>query len=51
MVYHAAAALGLWEQIIARRSRPPSAAERQQYQDAWQTVTKVAQRSVLAVSV
>ena len=50
-VYRTAAALGLWEQIIARRSRPPSNAERQQYQDAWKTVTKVAQGSVLAVSV
>jgi glycosyltransferase involved in cell wall biosynthesis len=49
VVYHAAAALGLWEQIIARRSRPPSAAERQQYQDAWKTVTNVAHRAALAV--
>jgi glycosyltransferase involved in cell wall biosynthesis len=48
-VYHAAAALGLWEQIIARRSRPPSAAERQQYQDAWKTVMNIAHGAALAV--
>jgi glycosyltransferase involved in cell wall biosynthesis len=49
VVYHAAAALGLWEQIIARRSRPPSAAERQQYQDAWKTVTNMAHGAAMAV--
>jgi glycosyltransferase involved in cell wall biosynthesis len=49
VVYHAAAALGLWEQIIARRSRPPSAAERQQYQDAWKTVTDTARGAAMAV--
>jgi len=48
-VYHAAAALGLWEQMIARRSRPPSAAERQQYQDAWKTVVRIARGTALAV--
>jgi glycosyltransferase involved in cell wall biosynthesis len=48
-VYHAAAALGLWEQIIARRSRPPSAAERQQYQDARKTVMHIAHGAALAV--
>jgi glycosyltransferase involved in cell wall biosynthesis len=48
-VYHTAAALGLWEPIIARRSRPPSAAERQQYQDAWKIVTNVAHGAELAV--
>lgn len=49
-VYHAAAAFGLWEQIIARRSRPPTAAERQQYQDAWNTVTNIARGVVVTVS-
>jgi glycosyltransferase involved in cell wall biosynthesis len=43
-LYHSAATLGLWEQIIALRSRPPSRAERQQYQDAWKTVTNIAHR-------
>lgn len=47
-VYHAASALGLWEQVIASRSHPPSAAERQQYQDAWKIVTNVAHESELA---
>jgi len=49
VAYHAAAALGLWEQIIARRSRPPSPVERQQYEDAWKTVTTIAHRTPLAV--
>jgi glycosyltransferase involved in cell wall biosynthesis len=49
VVYHAAAALGLWEHVIARRSRPPSAAERQQYQDAWKTVANLAHGSAVAV--
>jgi glycosyltransferase involved in cell wall biosynthesis len=48
-VYHTAAALGLWEPIIARRSRPPSAAERQQFQDAWKIVTNVAHGAELAI--
>jgi glycosyltransferase involved in cell wall biosynthesis len=48
-VYHAASALGLWEQIIASRSRPPSAVERQQYLDAWTTVTNTAHGAALAV--
>jgi glycosyltransferase involved in cell wall biosynthesis len=50
VVYHAASALGLWEQVIARRSHPPSAAERQQYQDAWKIVTSIAHEAELAVS-
>jgi glycosyltransferase involved in cell wall biosynthesis len=49
VIYHGAAALGLWGQIIARRSRPPSAHERQQYQDAWKTVAQIARRAALAV--
>jgi glycosyltransferase involved in cell wall biosynthesis len=49
VVYHAAAALGLWEPIIARRSHPPSAAERRQYQDAWKTVAGIARGAALAV--
>lgn len=47
--YHAAAAFGLWEYIIARRSRAPSVAERQQYQDAWKTVTNVAHGAALVL--
>ena len=49
-VYHAASVLGLWDQVIARRSHPPSAAERQQYQDAWKIVTSIAHEAELAVS-
>jgi len=49
VVYHTAAAFGLWEQIIARRSRPPSAAEHQQYRDAWKTVTNIAHGAEQAV--
>ena len=48
-IYHSAAAFGLWDQMIARRSRPPSAAERLQYEEAWKTVTKIAHRAPLAV--
>jgi glycosyltransferase involved in cell wall biosynthesis len=48
-VYHAADALGLWEQVIARRSRLPSAVERQQYQDAWKTVRTIAQSAAMTV--
>jgi glycosyltransferase involved in cell wall biosynthesis len=47
VVYHAAAALGFWEHIIARRSRLPSAAERQRYQDAWRTVAIIAHGAAL----
>jgi hypothetical protein len=50
VIYHAAAASGLWEQIIARRSRPPSSEERQQYQDAWKTVTNIAHEGALTAS-
>ena len=50
VIYHAAATLGLWEHVIARRSRPPTAAERQQYRDAWKTVTNIAHAVVVAVS-
>ena len=49
VIYHAAASLGLWEQIIARRSRPPSAVECQQYQDAWKTVINIAHGAALAI--
>jgi glycosyltransferase involved in cell wall biosynthesis len=49
VVYHAAAALGLWQRIIARRSRPPSAVERQQHQDSWKAVSNIAQGVALAL--
>jgi glycosyltransferase involved in cell wall biosynthesis len=41
-IYHVGAAVGCWEQIIARRTRAPSAAELQQYLDSWKTVTEIA---------
>lgn len=41
-IYHVGAAVGCWDQIIARRSRTPSAAELQQYLDSWKTVTEIA---------
>jgi GT2 family glycosyltransferase len=40
-IYYAAAALGLWEQLIARRSRPASTTECREYQDAWTNVNKI----------
>ena len=41
MIYHSAAALGLWDYMIARRSRVPNAVDHQQYQKAWQTSLKL----------
>jgi glycosyltransferase involved in cell wall biosynthesis len=46
-VYHAASALGFWEQIIARRSRPASETEREQYEDALRIVKQVAHQAEL----
>jgi glycosyltransferase involved in cell wall biosynthesis len=42
MIYHSAATLGLWDSMIARRSRVPNDADYQQYQNAWQTVSTIA---------
>jgi hypothetical protein len=42
LIYHSAATLGLWDYMIARRSRVPTAADYQQYRDAWQTVSGIA---------
>ncbi len=49
LIYHSAATLGLWDYMIARRSRAPSAADHQQYQDAWQTISRIAAGYALAV--
>jgi glycosyltransferase involved in cell wall biosynthesis len=45
-LYHAAAALGLWDKVIALRSRPASATECQRFQDAWTIVTNTAQGGI-----
>jgi glycosyltransferase involved in cell wall biosynthesis len=42
IIYHAASAVGVWEYIIARRSRVPNSADYEQYQDAWRTVYRIA---------
>jgi glycosyltransferase involved in cell wall biosynthesis len=42
VVYHAASALGFWEQLVALRSRAPSEAEREEYKDALHTVSHIA---------
>ncbi len=49
MIYHSAAALGLWDYMIARRSRVPNAVDHQQYQKAWEAISKVAAGYTLAV--
>jgi hypothetical protein len=49
LIYHSAAMLGLWDHMIRRRSRIPTAPERRQYQDAWQIVSKMAALSALTV--
>jgi glycosyltransferase involved in cell wall biosynthesis len=48
-IYHSAATLGLWDYIIARRSRVPNDADYQQYQRAWQTISAIAAGYALAV--
>jgi glycosyltransferase involved in cell wall biosynthesis len=40
-VYRASAALGRWDQIIARRSREPLASERMRYRDVLHRLTKM----------
>jgi len=49
MIYHSAAALGMWEYMIARRSRVPTDEDHQHYRDAWQTVASVVASYELAV--
>jgi glycosyltransferase involved in cell wall biosynthesis len=49
MIYHSAATLGLWDYMIARRSRVPNDADHQQYQRAWQTISAIAAGYAVAV--
>jgi len=49
LIYHSAATLGLWDYMIARRSRVPNAADHQQYQNALQIISKLAAGYALAV--
>ena len=49
MIYRSAATLGLWDHMIARRSRIPNDADYQQYQHAWQTISAIAAEYALAV--
>lgn len=46
LIYHAADFAGMWDQIIARRSRTSSPLERQHYNDAWKTVSSIANQHV-----
>jgi glycosyltransferase involved in cell wall biosynthesis len=48
-IYHSAAALGLWNHMIARRSQVPDATDYRAYEDAWQTVSGIAARHALSV--
>jgi glycosyltransferase involved in cell wall biosynthesis len=49
LVYHSAAALGLWDYMIRRRSRIPNDLEFQQHREAWRTVSAIATVHSLAV--
>jgi len=49
MIYHSAATLGLWDYMIARRSRVPNDTDYQQYQHAWQTISAIAAGYALTV--
>jgi glycosyltransferase involved in cell wall biosynthesis len=49
MIYHSAATLGLWDYVIARRSRIPTDEDHQHYRDAWQTVASIVSSYNLAV--
>ncbi|MGA9041179.1 MAG: glycosyltransferase family 2 protein [Terriglobales bacterium] len=48
MIYHSAAALGLWDYMIARRSHAPSAADHREYQNAWHAISKITDGYALA---
>jgi GT2 family glycosyltransferase len=41
MIYRSGSALGFWEHMIRRRSRTPNPADREQYEQAWQAVSKI----------
>jgi glycosyltransferase involved in cell wall biosynthesis len=41
MIYRSGSALGLWQHMIRRRSRTPDIADRKQYEQAWQVVSKI----------
>jgi glycosyltransferase involved in cell wall biosynthesis len=49
VMYHSAATLGLWDYVIASRSRMPTDEDHQHYRDAWQTVASIAASYRLAV--
>jgi glycosyltransferase involved in cell wall biosynthesis len=49
LIYYSAAAFGLWDYMIVRRSRVPNAMDHQQYQDARQIVSKIAAGYAVAV--
>ncbi len=49
LIYHSAATFGLWDYMIRRRSRIPSAADCQQYRNAWQAVSQIASIHVVQV--
>lgn len=42
LVYHAAAMTGLWNHVIARRSRPPEATDLQRYSEIYGTLRRIA---------
>jgi glycosyltransferase involved in cell wall biosynthesis len=42
IVYHSAAAVGMWDYMISRRSRTPDAADYEDYHHAWQLVSEIA---------
>jgi glycosyltransferase involved in cell wall biosynthesis len=44
IVYHSAAAVGMWDYMISRRSRTPDATDYEEYQNAWQIVSEMAAR-------
>jgi len=49
LIYHSASTLGLWNCMIARRSRVPNAADYQQYHHARQIISKIAAGHAVAV--
>jgi glycosyltransferase involved in cell wall biosynthesis len=49
IIYHSAASLGLWDYMIARRSRIPNAADYRQFQTAWGAISTIASGYALTV--
>jgi glycosyltransferase involved in cell wall biosynthesis len=47
LIYHSASILGLWDSIIARRSRLPSEADREQFQKAYHALSCIVSNYVL----